>query len=33
MPPPEGTSWDFRFDSLAAMVEAHRAEAAGSRRP
>ena len=24
MPPPEGTSWDFRFDSLASLVEAHR---------
>ncbi|MFZ9414524.1 MAG: haloacid dehalogenase type II [Alphaproteobacteria bacterium] len=33
MPPPEGTSWDFRFDSLAAMVAAHEAEAADGRRP
>jgi 2-haloalkanoic acid dehalogenase type II len=24
MPPPAGTSWDFRFDSLAAFVQAHR---------
>lgn len=29
MPPPEGTSWDFRFDSLAAMADAHRAEGGG----
>jgi hypothetical protein len=33
MPPPEGTSWDFRFDSLAAMVAAHEVEAADGRRP
>jgi 2-haloacid dehalogenase len=27
MPPPEGVRYDFRFPSLAAMAEAHRAEA------
>jgi len=27
MPPPEGASYDFRFTSMAAMVEAHRMEA------
>jgi 2-haloalkanoic acid dehalogenase type II len=29
MPPPDGTAYDFRFDSLAAMVAAHQAELRG----
>jgi 2-haloacid dehalogenase len=29
MAPPEGASYDFRFPSMAAMVEAHKAERAG----
>lgn len=29
MPPPAGTSYDFRFDSLAAMVQAHQAALRG----
>jgi len=28
-PPPEGVRWDFRFASMAELVEAHRAELRG----
>jgi len=28
-PPPEGVRWDFRFSSMAELVEAHRAELRG----
>jgi hypothetical protein len=29
MAPPEGAGYDFRFPSMAAMVDAHKAERAG----